>query len=30
MRRNMDNHAYDVLGHKTQDIRDIYTLSCNI
>uniref|UniRef100_M4D548 non-specific serine/threonine protein kinase n=1 Tax=Brassica campestris TaxID=3711 RepID=M4D548_BRACM len=27
MRRNMDNQAYYVLGHKTPNIRDLYTLS---
>ncbi|CAH8274252.1 unnamed protein product [Arabidopsis lyrata] len=27
MRRNPDNQAYYVLGHKTPNIRDIYTLS---
>ncbi|XP_013599613.1 PREDICTED: calcium-dependent protein kinase 5 [Brassica oleracea var. oleracea] len=27
MRRNMDNQAYYVLGHKTSNIRDLYTLS---
>ncbi|CAH2076677.1 unnamed protein product [Thlaspi arvense] len=27
MRRNMDNQAYYVLGHKTPNIRDFYTLS---
>ncbi|CAG7885181.1 unnamed protein product [Brassica rapa] len=27
MRRNMDNQAYYVLGHKTLNIRDLYTLS---
>ncbi|KAH0909177.1 hypothetical protein HID58_032498 [Brassica napus] len=29
MRRNMDNQAYYVLGHKTPNIRDLYTLSHN-
>ncbi|WZY68095.1 hypothetical protein YC2023_000335 [Brassica napus] len=27
MRRNMDNQAYYVLGHKTPNIRDLYNLS---
>uniref|UniRef100_A0A1J3FI39 non-specific serine/threonine protein kinase n=1 Tax=Noccaea caerulescens TaxID=107243 RepID=A0A1J3FI39_NOCCA len=27
MRRNVDNQAYYVLGHKTPNIRDLYTLS---
>ncbi|RIA05414.1 hypothetical protein BRARA_K00298 [Brassica rapa] len=27
MRRNMDNQAYYILGHKTPNIRDLYTLS---
>ncbi|KAF2612990.1 hypothetical protein F2Q70_00010627 [Brassica cretica] len=27
IRRNMDNQAYYVLGHKTPNIRDLYTLS---
>ncbi|CAF2146853.1 unnamed protein product [Brassica napus] len=27
MRRNMDNQTYYVLGHKTPNIRDLYTLS---
>ncbi|KAJ4898907.1 Calcium-dependent protein kinase 5 [Raphanus sativus] len=27
MRRSMDNQAYYVLGHKTPNIRDLYTLS---
>ncbi|CAH8315027.1 unnamed protein product [Eruca vesicaria subsp. sativa] len=27
MRRNIDNQAYYVLGHKTPNIRDLYTLS---
>ncbi|KAJ4869757.1 Calcium-dependent protein kinase 5 [Raphanus sativus] len=27
MRRNMDNQAYYVLGHKTPNIRDLYALS---
>ncbi|GAB4853007.1 Calcium-dependent protein kinase 4 [Ancistrocladus abbreviatus] len=30
MRRGNDNQAYYVLGHKTANIRDLYTLSCKL